>query len=623
MSAGAARLRGPAADAGRRHALVLGTVAQEGLADLEQRHVADAAVGVALRRRDQGRQQARPHVREVRRDGIGERELRLAAPEGFRLLARHEGPRHGLDQAAGRKRAPGVARAALDQAEPCARNAGARRQRRRGHAVEPDDPHDLLDQVSLSLDVGPPARNGDLEAVPLAGDPEAQHAERRLDLRRSEIETGEPSHLGDGEVDDQVPLGNGAGRDDLGGLPAAELQHKLGRELEAGQREGRIDAALEAVAGVGIDVQRAARAGDVERVPEGALDQDVGRVLVTAGGGAADDARERLHAVVVGDDAHRLVDRIGLAVEREEAFAAAATAHHEVALHLGGVEHVQRPVAVERHVVGDVHQRVDRLLADRLEASAQPLGRLAVPDPAHQAQGEERRQRLGVAEIEAHSGRAREGARDRLDDGVAQFADLGGREVARDAVDAEAVRPVRRDGDLDHRIVQPHHGREGPADRRVLGQLHDAVMVVAEAELARGAQHAARGDAADLGRAELDAARRDHRAGRGEHHLEALPRVRSAAHHLQRRALADVHHADLELVGVRVPPGLQDVADDEGRQIARLVLDVLDLEPDARQRVGDRLEVGVAAEVLFQPGEGELHDDSPPASVGKSSARNP
>ena len=40
--------------------------------------------------------------------------------------------------------------------------------------------------------------------------------------------------------------------------------------------EGRVDAALEAVAGVGVDAQPAAGAGGADRVEVGRLDEDVG-----------------------------------------------------------------------------------------------------------------------------------------------------------------------------------------------------------------------------------------------------------------------------------------------------------------------------------------------------------
>ena len=69
--------------AGRGGDLVLGLVAGEDLADLEQRHIGKAAIGVLLRRRHQAGDEARPHVREIGRDRIGERELRPPPPNNW------------------------------------------------------------------------------------------------------------------------------------------------------------------------------------------------------------------------------------------------------------------------------------------------------------------------------------------------------------------------------------------------------------------------------------------------------------------------------------------------------------------------------------------------------------
>ena len=75
VAADALGSRRAAPHAGRLDGLALRLVGREALADLEQRHVAEAAVGVALRRLEQARQQARAHVGEVGRDRVGERQL--------------------------------------------------------------------------------------------------------------------------------------------------------------------------------------------------------------------------------------------------------------------------------------------------------------------------------------------------------------------------------------------------------------------------------------------------------------------------------------------------------------------------------------------------------------------
>ena len=498
VPAGATRFRGPAANARGRHALVLRAIAQKGLADLEQRHIPGAAVGVALGGGDERGKQARAHVGEIGGDRIRERKLGLPAAEAFGLLAADEGPGHGLHQSAGRKRPARDAGAALHGAEFCRSKRLGLRQRRRRHLVEADDAHDLLDEVGLALDVGAPARHGDLEVLAMAGGPEAEQRQRRLHFRGRHGEAGEALHFGDREVDDQVALGNLARDHDLGGLAAADLEDELGREFEARNREGRINAALEAMAGVRMNVERPARARDGERIPERALDQHVDRVGAAARRGAAHDAGERLDARIVGDHAHGVVERIILAVERREAFAGAAAAHHEIALDLGGVEHVQRAAAVEGQVVGDVDERIDRLLADALELALQPFGRGAILDALHHAQREQGRERLRVAEVEADPDRARIGAAHRIELRFHKRADLGRRKIARDAVDAEAVGAVRRDRDLDHRVVEPDHRRERLSDRSVRRQLQNAVGLLGKAEFAARAQHAGRGHAADF-----------------------------------------------------------------------------------------------------------------------------
>ncbi len=158
--------------------------------------------------------------------------------------------------------------------------------------------------------------------------------------------------------------------------------------------------------------------------------------------------------LVVGDHAHGVVERVGLAVERQHLLAVLRAAHGEIALHLLGVEHVQRPAAVVGDEVGDVDQRVDRAKADRLQPLLQPLRRRAVLDAANEAQRERRAQRMGLAEVELDRDRAGEFALDRLRRALLERADVGRGEIAGDAVDAGAVGPVRRQVDVDHRVVE-------------------------------------------------------------------------------------------------------------------------------------------------------------------------
>ena len=106
-----------APDGGGGGDLILGPVAAIGLADLEEGEIADAAIGIALGRGDEAGKQARPHVRHVGGDRIGEHQRIAAAAEGFRAVVADEGPGDRLDQAAGGERPLGPARAGLDEGQ--------------------------------------------------------------------------------------------------------------------------------------------------------------------------------------------------------------------------------------------------------------------------------------------------------------------------------------------------------------------------------------------------------------------------------------------------------------------------------------------------------------------------
>ena len=224
-----------------------------------------------------------------------------------------------------------------------------------------------------------------LTLLPSPCDREAERTKHALDLRQVDLDAGQALHLVERKIDHALGRLGLARYRHLRGLAAAEIEHHSGRELEPRQHEGGIDPAFEAVARIRNNAELAAGLRDVQRLPQRGFDQHVGGRLRAARGLAAHDAGERLHALLVGDHADRLVERVALAIERDQALAVTRAPDRQIAVHLGGIEHVQRAAAVVSDEIGDVDERVDRTQPDRDEPALQPDGRGAVLHPTHQS----------------------------------------------------------------------------------------------------------------------------------------------------------------------------------------------------------------------------------------------
>src|SRR5207249_764215 len=105
-----------------------------------------------------------------------------------------------------------------------------------------------------------------------------------------------------------------------------------------------------------------------------------------------------------------LVELVVATVQREQAFAGPGEAYGQIAGELAGVEHMQRPVEVDGHEIGDVDQGGDRPEPDRFEAVAQPARARPVAEAADMAA---EKQRAGGAVFDMDGDRRREAALDR------------------------------------------------------------------------------------------------------------------------------------------------------------------------------------------------------------------
>ena len=314
-------------------------------------------------------------------------------------------------------------------------------------------------------------------------------------------------------------------------------------------------------------------------------------------------AGDRFDAVAVRDDADLGVELIFAGVEGENLLPGLGAAHDQIALDLRRVEDVQRPATVEGYVVGDVDQRIDRAQPDREQALLHPLRRRAVPDAAHQPQ---RKTGTQVRRVDRHLDRAGAVAGHRVDRAALQCAEAGRGEIAGNAVDSGRVGPVRRQVDLDHRVVELRPCRERRSDRSISRQVDDAVMLVGELQFAFRAHHAAAFDTANGADRQRHVDAGHIGSGRGEGADQTGARIGRAADHLHRVAGACIDHQHAQLVRVGMLFGAQHLRDDKGLQ-PRLVVDGFDLEPDHGQPLADLVERGVGVEMVLEPREGELH----------------
>jgi hypothetical protein len=265
---------------------------------------------------------------------------------------------------------------------------------------------------------------------------------------------------------------------------------------------------------------------------------------------------------------------------------------------------VQRLRAQQHHVVGDVDDVVDRPLPGRGQAGLQPKRRGSDGDVGEDASGEARaelgnldRDRSVVSHVSPALGnrvlRPGLGSQRRRRDRV----DLAG-----DSPDAEAVDPVRRHLQLEHRLGQRQNLRQRRSRRWLSIEHEDAVGVVADFQLGDGEDHPLRGDPPQLRLAQLLAARHS-RPGQGHGDGLAGGDVGGAADDRPLiLAVTGVDGADPQPVGVGVRLGAEHPADDEALGRGRADgADPLDLGPGHHQPLGDLRDPDAGVAVLTQP----------------------
>ena len=385
---------------------------------------------------------------------------------------------------------------------------------------------------------------------------------------------------------------------------ACHLHQQFHRPLRVARHGVGVDAALETRARLATELQPLGAAGNAHRLEVGGFEQDLSGGFGDLGGGPAHDPGDGLRcALGVGDDEVFGRELALDAVKRGHALAVGREAHDDAApTKPREIERVQRLVAFEQHVVGDVDHVADRAHTRLHQALCHPARRLPhrdLRDPAQVA-----RAALGVFD------RHRDVVGDRHVDGRVRLRDPEGQlevrgQLARDADDAHRVGPIRGDRQLEDHVVETEDDAHVVAELTRGVELDDAAVVVAEAHLASRQQHAVGHLAADRAPLEREATRQ-RRARRRVRHHHAGGDVRGTTHDACLPA-PEVDVGETDLVGIRMGQHIEDARRDHPADLAAGLFHCLHFEAELIERRHDLGHRRSDGREVADPGEGCPH----------------
>ena len=254
--------------------------------------------------------------------------------------------------------------------------AGGRCDRR--DVVVAVDPGDLLRVVRGVDEVRPPGGRGD-EHVGVIGartslvDGAAEVAKDPQHPLAWVLDTDDAARLRDVEEVCRALGGVVDVRHAGVGRAAAVLDEEVDGQLRGSGGHPGVDAALEALRGLGDESVAAGRASDGRRVEVGGFDEHLGRRVVHLGGRATHHAGDGERPFTrVGDQQVLGTQRAFDIVERRQGFARPGATHHDGAVELGEVVGVQRLPDGEHDVVRHVDCQADRAHPHLGEAPLHP-----------------------------------------------------------------------------------------------------------------------------------------------------------------------------------------------------------------------------------------------------------
>jgi hypothetical protein len=271
------------------------------------------------------------------------------------------------------------------------------------------------------------------------------------------------------------------------------------------------------------------------------------------------------------------VGRIQLAldpVQGRESLSVLRSANHDVAIcHAGGVERVQGMPELEQDVVGRVDDVGDGT-HPRCQEPARDVGRGGTDLHPVDVTRQVARTPLGILDLHLHPGidLVRGSG---LDLRHPEFLAEQGGDLTSQAHDAHEIRPVRRDLELEDRVVESQHLDDVVPERGIRWQHQDPGVVLRNSELSGGAQHPGTDLAADLALGDLHL--REMGSDHGQGHVVPHREVLGATHHTLGFAVTALDVHEREVVGVGVIDYLEDLGDDHAGDAPPGRDDLLDL----------------------------------------------
>ena len=421
--------------------------------------------------------------------------------------------------------------------------------------------------------MAPRRHRDDIRAGSARREGKSDTAEQPLDFRRRHGRAEQPRHPAGPERHRGHRRRRRAHVEDGVDRSAGDGDHERRRLGRRPVRARAIDAALESITGVGGKAERTPHPTHLIWGEPGDFDQHVPRRGPDLAVAPAHHTGERGCPLTVGDDGHPRLELPRRAVEGHERFAGLRFAHDDGATgERREIEGVHRLSEAVQDVIGRVHHVVDGPRPDRREPFDQPCrtrphrdapdehanvsrATFAVLDRHHCARGScprragDRRRRRRGSQFRRHRHR---------------YATEGG-DFAGHAEMRQQVRAVGQHVEQEPRVAHRHDVEQRGAGGCDHVERQDALVLLAEAELARRAEHPVGCEAADLPLLDPGPSRH-HGATAGKRIERPSGDVRRSAHDVEQRAAAVVHLVVREL-RVGNPLALDHPSDDDWREI--------------------------------------------------------